>query len=70
MDVLDILPELTEATRGTVQTIGKLQKEIHIDELSYQTKILLYQLSAILWKLELRKVVKRLPGKKFRLAAY
>jgi DNA processing protein len=70
MDVLDKLPELTEAERGAVQTIGKLQKEVHIDELSYQTQIPLNQLAAILLQLELKKIVKGLPGKKFRLAAY
>jgi DNA processing protein len=70
MDVLDRLPELTEAERGAVQTIDKLQKEVHIDELSYEAQIPLNQLSAILLQLELKKIVKCLPGKKFRLAAY
>ena len=69
-DVLDRLPELTEVERGAVQTIGRLQKEVHIDELSYQTQIPLNQLAVILLQLELKKIVKVLPGKKFRLAAY
>ena len=70
LDSLDQLPELTEAERNAVQTLGKLQKEVHIDELSYQTRIPLNQLSAILLQLELKKIVKFLPGKRFRLAAY
>ena len=69
-DVLGSLPELTEVERGAVQTIGRLQKEVHIDELSYQTQIPLNQLAVILLQLELKKIVKVLPGKKFRLAAY
>ena len=68
LDALDKLPELTEAERSAVQTIGKL--EVHIDELSYQTQIPLNQLSAILLQLELKKIVKFLPGNRFRLAAY
>ncbi len=71
-DILDILarfPELTEAEKGAVQTIQKLQKEVHIDELSYQTQIPLNQLAAILLQLELKNVVKFLPGQKFRLVA-
>ena len=63
------LPELTEVERGAVQTIGRLQKEVHIDELSYQAQIPLNQLASILLQLELKKIVKSLPGKKFRLAA-
>ncbi|MFM2428360.1 MAG: hypothetical protein RL012_244 [Bacteroidota bacterium] len=68
LDVLDKLPELTEAERSAVQTIGRL--EVHIDELSYQTQIPLNRLSAILLQLELKKIVKFLPGKRFRLVAY
>ena len=67
-DVLDQLPELTEAERGAVQSIGKL--EIHIDELSYQTQLPPNQLLAILLQLELKKIVKFLPGNKFRLTGY
>lgn len=68
--VLASLPELTEVERGTVQTIGRLQKEVHIDELSYQAQIPPNQLGGILLQLELKKIIRSLPGKKFRLAAY
>jgi DNA processing protein len=68
LDFLDRLPELTEAERSTVQTLGRLQEGVHIDELSYQTQIPLNRLSAALLQLELKKIVKVLPGKKFRLA--
>jgi DNA processing protein len=68
MDVLDRLPELTETEKKIVQAIGHLPA--HIDALSYQAQIPLNQLSAILLQLELKKIVKCLPGKKFRLAAY
>jgi DNA processing protein len=70
LNLLDQLPELTEAERSAVQTLESLQGEMHIDELSYQTQIPLNQLSAILLQLELKKVVKFLPGKRFRLATY
>ena len=68
LNILDRLPELTEAERGAVKTIGKL--EVHIDELSYKTKLPPNQLLAILLQLELKKIVKFLPGNKFRLAVY
>lgn len=68
MDALDRLPELTETEKKIVQAIGHLPA--HIDVLSYQAQIPLNQLSAILLQLELKKIVKCLPGKKFRLAAY
>jgi DNA processing protein len=61
---------LTDAERDIVATLDKLRKEVHIDELSYQTQIPLNRLSAALLQLELKKIVKVLPGKKFRLAAY
>ena len=70
LDYLDRLPALTEAERSIVETLGKLHKEVHIDELSYQAQIPLNRLSATLLQLELKKIVKVLPGKMFRLAAY
>lgn len=70
LDFLDRFPALTEAERGILATLGKLRKEVHIDELSYQAQIPLNRLSATLLQLELKKIVKVLPGKKFRLAAY
>jgi DNA processing protein len=70
LNLLDQLPELTEAERSAVQTLENLQGEMHIDELSYQTQIPLNQLSAILLQLELKKIVKFLPGKRFKLAMY
>lgn len=68
LDVLDRLPELTEAEKSAVKTIGR--REIHIDELSYQTQLPPNQLLTILLQLELKKIVKFLPGNKFRLTAY
>lgn len=67
--VLERMPQLTTEEQGTVQALKKLQKEVHIDELSYQAKIPLNQLSSVLLQLELKNVVKFLPGRKFRLAA-
>jgi DNA processing protein len=69
LDVLDKLSELTEVERSVVQAMRKFQKEVHIDELSYQTQIPLNQLSAVLLQLELKKIIKFLPGRKFRLTA-
>lgn len=66
--VVERLPELTEVEQGAVQTIGKLQKEVHIDELSYQSQIPLNKLATVLLQLEIKKVVKCLPGSKVRLA--
>ena len=67
--VLERLPQLTTEEQGAVQALEKLQKEVHIDELSYQAKIPLNQLSSVLLQLELKNIVKFLPGRKFRLAA-
>ena len=63
--ILQRLPELKSVEKKVVQAVGNL--EVHIDTLSYQTQIPLNQLSGILLKLELKKVVKALPGNKFRL---
>ena len=66
--VLERLPQLTTEEQGAVQVLEKLRKEVHIDELSYQAKIPLNQLSSVLLQLELKNIVKFLPGSKFRLA--
>lgn len=63
------LSGLTEIEKGAVQTIGRFQKEMHIDELSIQSRIPLNQLAPILMQLECKKVIRSLPGQKFRLAA-
>lgn len=63
------LAELTEPERGAVQIINRLQKEVHIDELSHQAQMPPNQLAATLLQLELKQIVKPLPGNKFRLAA-
>jgi DNA processing protein len=68
IDFLDRFPALTEVERDIVATLDKLREEVHIDELSYQAQIPLNRLSAALLQLELKKIVKVLPGKKFRLA--
>jgi DNA processing protein len=70
LDFLDRFPSLTEVERDIVATLNKLRQEVHIDELSYQAQIPLNRLSAALLQLELKKIVKVLPGKKLRLAAY
>lgn len=67
--VMKKLPQLTTQEQGTVQALQKLHKEVHIDELSYQTSIPLSQLPSVLLQLELKNVVKFLPGNKFKLAA-
>lgn len=67
--VMKKLPQLTTQEQGTVQALQKLHKEVHIDELSYQTSIPLSRLPSVLLQLELKNVVKFLPGNKFRLAA-
>lgn len=67
--VLKKLPQLTDKEQGAVQALKELQKEVHIDELSYQARIPLNQLPSVLLQLELKNVVKFLPGNKFRLAA-
>jgi len=66
--ILHRIPKLTAAEKRIVQAVGEL--EVHIDALSYQTQIPPNQVSAILLQLELKKVVKALPGNKFRLIAY
>ena len=68
--ILSRLAELTETERGAVQTIDRLQREVHIDELSYQAQIPSNQLAATLLQLEIKQIVKPLPGNKFRLATY
>lgn len=62
------MPELTAVEREIVQAIGK--KKVSIDALSYQTQIPLNQLSVTLLQLELKKVVKALPGYTFELVSY
>lgn len=58
---------LTEIEKEIVRAIGAL--EVHVDTLSDQTKIPLHQLSAILLQLELKKIIKFLPGKRYRLVS-
>ncbi|MHA7877814.1 MAG: DNA-processing protein DprA [Bacteroidota bacterium] len=65
---LDRLSSLTAAEKEAVQTIGN--REIHIDELSYKTQLPPNQLLTILLQLELKNIVKFLPGNKFRLTGY
>ncbi|MEM7382844.1 MAG: DNA-processing protein DprA [Bacteroidota bacterium] len=67
--MLKKLPQLTTQEQGAVQALKKLHKAVHIDELSYQASIPLNQLPSIMLQLELKNVVKFLPGNKFRLAA-
>lgn len=62
------LSQLTTEEQGTVQALRQLQKEVHIDEISSQTQIPLDRLSSVLLQLELKNVVKFLPGRKFQLA--
>ena len=68
--ILEQFPELTKAERLAIQAFEKLQKEVHIDELSYQSQIPLNQLAAVLLQLELKNMIRFLPGKKFKLDVY
>ncbi len=63
------LPGLTEIEKGAVQTIGLFHQEVHIDELSHRSQIPVNQLASILMQLECKKIIRSLPGQKFRLAA-
>lgn len=59
---------LTEIEKGAVSTMGQLQKEVHIDELSQQAKIPMDQMAAIILSLEMKRIVQIMPGRKLRLA--
>lgn len=58
------LSGLTAEENRIVQAIG--QRPIHIDTLSTQTKMPAYQVSAMLLQLELKQIVKALPGNMFQ----
>lgn len=67
-EVIKRFPKLTAVEKDAVQTMGDLQEEVHIDELSYRTQIPLSQLASTLLQLELKNIVRFLPGNKIRFA--
>ncbi len=69
LEVFRKSPDLNQVERGAVETIGQLQREVHIDDLSYQMQIPLNQLASVLLQLELKQVVRFMPGRKIRLAS-
>lgn len=67
--LVDQFPELNPEEKVAIQTLETLQKEVAIEELSCKTQIPLNHLAAMLMRLELKGVVKFLPGNKFKVAA-
>jgi DNA processing protein len=57
-------PSLSEEEKKVLQLL-RLNKEMLLDELSWQSQIPLNQLASVLLNLELSGYVKALPGKKF-----
>lgn len=64
-DVVARTLKLTADERKTLQAIGA--SKVHVDELSHRIQIPAHQLSAILLQLELKQIVRMLPGNKFQL---
>jgi DNA processing protein len=61
------LPELSPEELSLVQTLQNFNKEVHIDQLRQQASCLSNNLAALLLQLELKNVLKSLPGSKFKL---
>lgn len=61
-------PSLSEEEKQVI-TLLRHQKEMPIDQLSWQSQIALGKLASLLLNLELRGMVKALPGKRFTLTA-
>lgn len=59
--------EFDETEWTVIKTIGQTGAAMHIDDLSWQSKISASQLAAILLNLEFRGVVNSIPGKKYVL---
>jgi DNA processing protein len=61
------LPELSPEELSLVQTLQRLNEEVHIDQLRQQASCLSSNLAALLLQLELKNVLQSLPGSKFKL---
>ncbi|MEN0016382.1 MAG: DNA-processing protein DprA [Bacteroidota bacterium] len=61
------LPPLSQKEQEALQALQALKREVHIDELSHQAGIPPAQLASVLLQLELKNVVKFMPGNKFKL---
>jgi len=59
--------EFDEAEWTVINIIGQARAAMHIDDLSWQSKINASQLAAILLNLEFRGIVNSIPGKKYML---
>lgn len=60
--------KLTGNNHKVVQTLLANNKQMHLDQLSWQSQIPLGQLAGILLQLEFDGIIKPLPGKEYRLA--
>ncbi|MEL6539417.1 MAG: DNA-processing protein DprA [Bacteroidota bacterium] len=68
LNVMDRFTNLTNREKNIVQTLDRLQKEVALDELSYQANMPYSQMAGVLLGLEVKNVVRFMPGKKFKLA--
>lgn len=68
LSVSDRLRGLSDPEKSIVETLEQMQKEVPMDELSYQASVPHNQMAGILLGLEVKKVIKFMPGKKYRLA--
>lgn len=59
--------ELTVDEKMIVQLLLKNNNQLHIDEISWKSQVNISKLASILLNLELKNIVKPLPGKKFVL---
>lgn len=68
LSVADRFTNLTSTEKSIVNTLDQLQKEVALDELSYQANVPHGQMASVLLGLEVKNVVRFMPGKKFKLA--
>lgn len=62
--------DLTKVEQSAVSAMGGLQKEVFLEELSQYVQIPMNLLLTTMLSLEMKKIVKILPGRKLRLTAY
>ncbi|EMR04620.1 DNA-processing protein DprA [Cesiribacter andamanensis] len=65
----ELPPDLSPAERAVVELLQQQAGGYQIDELSWRSQVPLSQLAGLLLELELRGLVRALPGKKFALLA-
>lgn len=68
LSVLQRFTDLTKIEQSAVSAIGMFHQEVSLEDLSTQAKIPMSQLAATMLSLEMKKIVKVLPGRKLRLA--